>query len=105
MGSDGSFSFSYNFTMSSDLFKPKNSSITVYSTATSSTSDKEYDILLYKFSDDKKVGSTAVYTANGTTQKFTWTGLDTNTTYYLYFSKPLSNGGKITGSGRIDYSQ
>lgn len=48
MESDGSFSFSYQRSMQSDDFKPASSSITVYATATSSTSDQTYYIALYK---------------------------------------------------------
>ena len=34
-------------------------------------------------------------------QYYEFTGLDTNPSYYLYFSKPLFSNATITGTGHI----
>ena len=104
MDKNGNFSFSYENTMTSDLFKPKDSSITIYATATTNTTKKGYSIGVYRYSDDKLMGSFVKYTADGGNWKHTWTGLNTNETYYLYFSQD-SGVGKVTGSGKINYIQ
>lgn len=101
--SNGNFTFSFKWEMDSSYFKPKNSSITVYAKATSSTSNEKYYITLYKYNssgDDTKV-KRIKYTANGTNQSYTFTGLNTSSSYYLRFTKPLTSSAKITGSGRI----
>lgn len=107
MGSDGSFTFSYQWAMQSDDFKPASSSITVYATATSSSSDQAYYIALYKKNasgNDTQIKDIK-YTANGKTQSYTFKELSTDSTYYLYFTKPLTSTAKITGSGRIETIQ
>ena len=101
---DGNFSFSYENTMTSDTFKPKDSSITIYATATTNTVKNTYFIGVYRYSDDALMGSFIKYTADGGNWKHTWTGLDTNEKYYLYFSQDLGVG-KVTGSGKIKYIQ
>lgn len=106
INSDGSFTFSFQREMSSSNFTPASSSITVYASATSSTSNKTYYISLWKYStgsasDDTQIASIK-YTADGSTQKYTFTGLSTSSRYYLYFSKPLTSSATITGSGRIE---
>ena len=90
--------------MYSQYFKPKASSIKVYMKATSSTSDKKYYINLYKDGSDSSLGS-VTYTADGTSQYYEFTGLDTNSSYYLYFSKPLFSNATITGTGHINHIQ
>ena len=104
MESDGSFSFSYSWSMQSQLFKPASSSIKVYARATSTSSDKSYSIWLYKSGEDEPVQKVN-YTANGKEQYYQFTGLNTNSYYYLYFTKSLLNDGKVTGSGSIDHIQ
>lgn len=101
MDENGNFIFSYKDQFGGDTFKPSGSSITVYASATSSTSDTTYYISLYK-SDGTLVKSNVKYTADGNTYKYKFTGLSSSTSYYLYFSKPLSSRATITGSGRID---
>ncbi len=44
------------------------------------------------------VGSAVTMTANGTSRQYDWTGLDTSTTYRLYFYSPYYD---ITGSGSL----
>lgn len=90
--------------MTSDTFKPKDSSITIYATATTNTVKNIYFIGVYRYSDDALMGSFIKYTADGGNWKHTWTGLDTNEKYYLYFSQDLGVG-KVTGSGKIKYIQ
>lgn len=100
IGSDGTFSFSFSMAMDSSTFTPANSTINVYAKATSSSeTQKTFSILLYRWDDDQLVGKAKTFTANDVEQYCTWSGLDTNTKYYLYFSKP--SGGKITGTGYI----
>ena len=96
----GYFTFSYSWAMYSEYFKPASSSIKVYMKATSSNSDKTYYINLYKMDSDSSLGS-VTYTANGKSQYYEFTGLDTNSSYYLYFSKPLFSNATITGTGHI----
>ena len=102
MDANGNFSFSYKMIMYSDTFTPASSSIKVYATAKSSTSDKTYYIMLYKYEDDTFIKSVS-YKADGTSQVYEFTDLDTSKDYYLAFSKPLSSSATITGSGRIEY--
>lgn len=104
MDSNGYFTFSYSWAMESDLFKPASSSIRLYMTATSSTSNQTYYINLYKVGSDSSLG-TVRFTANGNSQYYDFSGLDTNSYYYLYFSKPLLSNSTITGSGHINYIQ
>lgn len=104
MDSNGYFTFSYSWAMSSDYFKPASSSIRVYMSATSSTSNQTYYINLYKSGSDSSLGSVKL-TANGNSQYYDFTGLDTNSYYYLSFSKPLLSNATITGSGHINYIQ
>lgn len=101
MDENGNFVFSYKDQFGGDTFKPNGSSITVYASATSSTSDTTYYISLYK-ADRTLVKSNVKYTADGSTYKYSFTGLSSSTSYYLYFSKPLKSRATITGSGRID---
>lgn len=103
MESDGSFTFSYSWKMQSDYFKPANSSIKVYATATSSTSNKTYYISLYKYnsSGDDKLVDKIKYTADGTSQYYQFTGLSTSSEYYLYFTLPLTSSAQITGTGKV----
>lgn len=101
MDSNGNFIFSFSWAMYSDYFKPKNSSITVYVTATS-TSNKNYAIYLHEVSSDKQIGG-ADFVADGNEQSCTFTGLDTDSYYYLSFTKPIFSDATITGSGRICY--
>ena len=104
MSSSGNFSFSYKREMDSDSFKPTDSTMRVYATATSSTNNQTYYISLFKSSDDSLVKS-VTYTANGSSQYYDFTGLSTSTSYYLHFSKPLSSSATITGSGQINSIQ
>lgn len=104
MEDNGSFHFSFSFRLSSDLFKPTSSSIKVYATATSSNSNKSYNISLYESGSDKQVKSVS-YKADGTEYNYEFTDLDPDKYYYLYFSKPLFSDSTITGDGRIDYIQ
>lgn len=104
MDSNGYFTFSYSWAMYSQHFKPKASSIKVYMKATSSASDKKYYINLYKDGSDSSLGS-VTYTADGTSQYYKFTALDTNSSYYLYFSKPLFSNATITGTGHINHIQ
>ena len=41
------------------------------------------------------------FTANDTSQQYTFTGLDTSESYFLRFSNPFWNTGTVTGSGQI----
>lgn len=102
--SNGNFTFSFSWAMSSTTFKPAASKIRVYASATSSTSNKTYYITLKRFSDDASMGY-GTYTANGTSQYIEFSGLDLYTSYYLYFSKPIISGATITGSGSVNYIQ
>jgi hypothetical protein len=104
MNSNGSFTFSFMREMDSDSFKPKNSTMRVYATATSSNSNQTYYISLFKSSDNSLVQS-VTYTANGNSQYYDFTGLSTSTRYYLHFSKPISSTATITGSGQINSIQ
>ena len=101
--SNGNFTFSFKREMDSSYFKPKNSSITVYAKATSSTSNKNYYIALYKYNSpgDDIMIKRIKYTANGNNQSYTFTGLSTSSDYCLRFTKPLTSSATITGSGRI----
>lgn len=79
----------------------------MYATATSSTSDQTYYIALYKKNasgNDTQIKDIK-YTANGKTQSYTFNELSTDSTYYLYFTKPLTSTATITGSGRIETIQ
>lgn len=104
MDEKGNFTFSFSYALDSDLFKPASSSIKVYATATSSSSDQTYYISLYKAVNDTYVKG-VTYKADGTTQFYEFTDLDTSSYYYLSASKPLFSTGTITGSGHIDYIQ
>lgn len=104
MEDDGSFYFSFSFRMSSDIFKPASSSIKVYATATSSNSNKSYNISLYESATDNLVKSVS-YKADGVEYNYEFTDLDPDKYYYLYFSKPLFSDSTISGKGRIDYIQ
>lgn len=103
LDSNGNFTFSFKREMSSGYFKPASSSITVYAQATSSTDNESYYIGLYKYnsSGDDTFIKRIKYTANGNNQSYTFTGLSTSSSYYLYFTKPLTSSATITGSGRI----
>lgn len=103
LDSNGKFTFSFKREMSSGYFKPAGSSITVYAKATSSTDNETYYIGVYKYnsSDDDTLIKRIKYTANGDNQSYTFTGLNTSSSYYLYFTKPLTSSATITGSGRI----
>lgn len=104
MEDDGSFTFSFSWAMESQVFKPAASSIKVYATATTTSSDKTYSIYLYKSGEEDPVKKVS-YKANGTSQYYEFTGLDTNSYYYLYFTKSAFNSGTVTGSGRIESIQ
>lgn len=104
MDDEGNFSFSFSWEVNSDIFKPASSSIKVYATATSSSSDQTYYISLYEAGNDTFVKS-AKFKADGTSQFYEFTDLDTNSYYYLSGTKPLFSTGTITGSGRIEYIQ
>ena len=80
-------------------FKPAKSTIRVYATATSSNSYQTYYIHLHNY-DDTCVAC-ITYTANGNSQYYEFTGLDTSQYYHLYFTKGVLTG-TITGSGQIN---
>ena len=104
INSDGSFTFSFSWALQSSYFRPANSTIRIYATATSDTNDKTYYINLYKDGESNPV-KTVKYTANGVSQYADFTGLDTNSYYYMYFRIPLTSSATITGSGQINYIQ
>lgn len=101
MDANGNFIFSFSWAMESTSFRPSASSIDVYATATTSNNNKTYYIGL------KEVGGSSLgyhsYTANGTQQQGSFSGLDSNKWYVLYFSKPATSSATITGSGHVDY--
>ena len=101
---DGSFTFQFSNEMPSTSFKPADTSIRVYATATSSTNNKTYYIGLYETGQTTPI-KVVTYTANGNSQYGEFTGLSTNTYYHLYFSKPIYSAATITGSGQINYIQ
>ena len=103
MDANGNFTFSFSWKMSSVSFKPASSSIKVYSKATSSTSNKTYYIGVRKIGESSY--TPVRYTANNTNLYYEFTGLDTNSYYCLEFSKPLTSGATITGSGSINSIQ
>ena len=101
LDSNGKFTFSFKDWMSSDYFYPTSSTITVTITAKSSNSDgKSFSVYLCKASDDSRVKGVS-YTANETSQKGTFSDLDTNTLYYLEFARPLFQNATISGSGEV----
>ncbi len=104
INSDGSFTFSFSWALQSSYFKPANSTIRIYATATSDTNNKTYYINLYKDGESNPV-KTVKYTANGVSQYADFSGLDTNSYYYMYFRIPLNSTATITGSGQINYIQ
>lgn len=98
---NGYFTFSYLNSMISTSFKPAASSMTIYVTATSSpTPNKTYYISLVEFDTDTIVKRVS-FTANGVSQYYVFTGLDTSKDYYLGFSLPLFSSGTVTGSGHL----
>lgn len=100
MDSNGYFTFSFSHSLKSSSFRPAQSTICVYASATSSTSNKTYYISLYKSGQSNAI-STITYTANGTTEYHYFTGLSTSTSYYLKFTLPILSNATITGSGRV----
>ena len=104
MDSNGYFTFSFSYALSSTSFKPAHSSICVYATATSSTSNKTYYISLYKSGQSNAI-STITYTANGKTERHYFTGLSTSNRYYLKFTLPILSSATVTGSGRVETIQ
>lgn len=97
--SNGYFTFSFGYAMSSSLFRPTSSTITIYISATSTNSNQDYTVSVYK-EDDSFVCSQPLK-ANGNAQSFQVSGLNTSSRYYLYFSKPITSGNVISGSGHI----
>ena len=102
MDSNGNFTFSFSWSMDSASFKPASSSITLYARATCTSTVKSYNIDLYRIdgTDDTLVKAVS-FTANDTSQQYTFTGLDTSERYFLRFTKPFWNAGTVTGSGQI----
>ena len=100
MDSQGNFTFSFSWAMQSTSFKPFATTITIRATATSSNNNKTYYIGVKEVATGNSLGY-ATYTANGQQQDFQFSGLDLNTSYYLYFSKPILSNATITGSGRV----
>lgn len=100
--SNGNFTFSFSWSMDSTSFRPASSSLTLYARATCTSTNKSYNIDLYRIdpTDDTLVKAVS-FTANDTSQQYTFTGLDTSESYFLRFSKPFWNTGTVTGSGQI----
>jgi hypothetical protein len=57
---------------------------------------------LYKFgkTEDEYIKS-ATFTADDKSRKFDFTSLDTDSKYFLVFTKPILSNGTITGSGKV----
>lgn len=101
LDSNGDFTFSFKDRMTSDYFYPTSSTITVTVNAKSNNSEgKSFSVYVCKASDDSRVKG-ASYTANETSQKGTFSRLDTNTIYYLEFTRPFFQNATISGSGKV----
>jgi hypothetical protein len=62
--SNGYFTFSFAYSLNSSSFRPVDTTIRVYASATSSTNNKTYYISLYKSGQNSLVKK-AAFTANG----------------------------------------
>lgn len=102
--SNGYFTFSFAYSLNSSSFRPVDTTIRVYASATSSTNNKTYYISLYKSGQNSLVKK-ATFTANGGSQYYDFTGLSTSLSYYLKFTKSSSSTTTITGSGQVEYIQ
>ncbi len=104
MNSNGSFVFSYGYTMTSDYFRPTSSSISMMIRAnSSSTSDTTYNVSVYKKgpNGNDTLVKTVSLNANGQYQYVNISGVTAGASYYLQFSKPLFSSASFSGDGQL----
>ena len=103
INSDGSFTFSYSWVLTSSMFHPNSSTCSMKIRATCSTGTRNYYFELQDALTNTKVGNYSfTKSADGTYYWVYFQDLDPNTDYQLYFNdtNPFYTG-TITGDGQL----